>query len=73
MLITKLSKTEFETSDGAIHPILFDLDEDISAAQFQAQYDDWLNVFSERGLLENDTKQENDRHRRSRQLPRRRS
>jgi hypothetical protein len=72
MLITKLSKTEFETSDGAIHPILFDLDEDISVAQFQAQYDDWLNVFSERGLLENETK-ENDRHRRSRQLPRRRN
>jgi hypothetical protein len=68
--IIRLSKTEFETNDGVIHPILFELDHEPSLAQFQAQYDDWLGVFSERGYIE---PAKNDQHRTSRQLTRRRS
>ena len=60
--ITRVSKTEFETNDGTVHPMLFELDEVPSIADFQAQYDDWFNVFSERGLIENI--QANDQHRR---------
>ena len=66
-IITKVSKTEFETDDGAIHPILFELDETPTVAQFQAQYDDWFGVFSDRGLT---NEKNNDRDRRSGQLTR---
>jgi hypothetical protein len=51
--IVKVSKTEFEMADGTVHPILFDLEDEPNVEEFQKHYDDWLNVFLEKGLIEN--------------------
>ncbi|RTK96771.1 MAG: hypothetical protein EKK64_03010 [Neisseriaceae bacterium] len=50
--IVSVSKTEFTTEDGTVHPILFDLDEIPTVEEFQEIYDDWLKVFQEKKLLE---------------------
>jgi hypothetical protein len=52
--IVRVSKTEFETADGNIRPMLFDLDEIPTVEEFQDIYDDWFNVFLEKGLIENE-------------------
>ena len=62
--IVRVSKTEFETADGTIRPMLFDLDETPTVEEFQAIYDDWFNVFLEKGLIENE-RTENGQHRQS--------
>jgi len=54
--IVRVSKTEFETADGNIRPMLFDLDETPTVEEFQEIYDDWFNVFLEKGLIENERK-----------------
>lgn len=50
--IVSVSKTEFITEDGTVHPILFDLDEIPTVEEFQEIYDTWLKVFQEKKLLE---------------------
>jgi hypothetical protein len=50
--IVSVSKTEFTTEDGTVHPILFDLDETPTVEEFQEIYDQWLKVFQEKRLLE---------------------
>lgn len=52
--IVRVTKTEFEMEDGTIHPILFDLEETPTVEEFQEQYDEWLNAFLEKGLIENE-------------------
>jgi hypothetical protein len=52
--IVRVSKTEFETADGNVRPMLFDLDETPTVEEFQEIYDDWFNVFLEKGLIENE-------------------
>ena len=52
--IVRVTKTEFETADGAIRPMLFELDETPTVEEFQEIYDDWFNVFLEKGLIENE-------------------
>jgi len=52
--IVRVTKTEFEMEDGTIHPILFDLEETPTVEEFQEQYDEWLDAFLEKGLIENE-------------------
>lgn len=52
--IVRVSKTEIEMADGTIRPLPFALESDEipSVEEFQAVYDQWLNVFQENKLLE---------------------
>lgn len=54
--IISVTKTEFVTEDGTVHPILFELDETPTVEEFQDIYDNWLQVFHEQELLENEPK-----------------
>lgn len=50
--IIRVSKTDFETDDGAVYPMMFDLDELPTVEEFQSIYDEWLQVFRDKELLE---------------------
>ena len=50
--IVKVTKTEFETDDGTVHPIPFELDEAPLLEDFQQQYSHWLDVFISEGLIQ---------------------
>jgi len=50
--IVKITKTEFETDDGTIHPILFELEEIPNLEDFQKIYDEWISVFQDKKLME---------------------
>lgn len=52
--IVRVSKTEIEMEDGTIRPLPFPMDGDEipSVEEFQAIYDQWLDVFQEKQLLE---------------------
>jgi hypothetical protein len=50
--IVRITKTEFETDDGTIHPMLFELDEIPTLEDFQKIYDEWISVFQEKELME---------------------
>lgn len=52
--IVNVTKTEFTMEDGTVHPILFDLDETPTIEEFQAQYDQWLDLFRTKELIENE-------------------
>lgn len=52
--IVNVTKTEFTMEDGTVHPILFDLDETPTIEEFQTQYDQWLDLFREKELIENE-------------------
>ena len=54
--IISVTKTEFVTEDGTVHPILFELEEVPTVEEFQDIYDNWLQVFHEQELLENEPK-----------------
>ena len=56
--IVRVTTTEFETADGTIRPMLFNLDETPTVEEFQEIYDDWFNVFLEKGLIEDERKHE---------------
>ena len=56
--IVRVTTTEFETADGTIRPMLFNLDEAPTVEEFQEIYDDWFNVFLEKGLIEDERKHE---------------
>jgi len=51
-MITRLTKTEFETSDGIVHDIPFELDEIPSIEEFQKIYDEWYRLFQQKGLID---------------------
>lgn len=50
--IVRITKTEFEMEDGTIRSIPFELDEVPTIEEFQQIYDDWLQVFRDKELLE---------------------
>lgn len=50
--ITRITKDEFETDDGKIHPMIFDTEEIPTIEEFQKIYDEWLQVFRDKELLE---------------------
>lgn len=56
--IVRVTKTEFETADGTIRPMVLELDEAPTVEEFQAIYDDWFNVFLEKGLIERNERNE---------------
>jgi len=62
--IVRVTKTEFETADGTVRPMVIELDETPTVEEFQEIYDDWFNVFLEKGLIENE-RTENGQHRQS--------
>jgi hypothetical protein len=50
-MITRITKTEFETDDGEIHQIPFELDEEPTVEEFQKIYDEWFRLFQQKGLV----------------------
>ena len=57
-MIKKVTKTEFVTGDGVVHPIPFPLEKVPTVEEFQKIYDDWLKIFKEKGLVE--SKEQNE-------------
>lgn len=53
-MIVKVTKTEFETDDGNVYPIHFELDEVPSVEEFQRIYDEWFRLFQQKGLIANE-------------------
>ena len=51
-MITRVTKTEFETDDGVIHDIPFELDEVPTIEEFQKIYDGWFRLFQQKGLID---------------------
>jgi len=51
-MITRLTKTEFETSDGIVHDIPFELDVVPSIEDFQKIYDEWYRLFQQKGFID---------------------
>jgi hypothetical protein len=49
--IVKVTKTEFETTDGTIYPIPFELDNLPTVEEFQKIYDEWFRLFQQKGLI----------------------
>ena len=51
-MVVRVTKTEFELSDGRIFPMIFDFadDEVPSVEEFQKQYDRWLSLFEKMGI-----------------------
>ena len=58
--ITRITKTEFETNDGVIHPIPFELDEIPTLEEFQRIYDDWFQIFQQKGFIRNEETRANN-------------
>jgi len=56
VMVVRVSKTEFELSDGRVYPMMFDFadDEVPTVEEFQKQYDQWRSLFSELKLTETD-------------------
>jgi len=52
-MIVRVTKTEFETDNGVIHPIEFELDEVPTIEEFQRIYDEWFRLFQQKGLMPN--------------------
>lgn len=50
-MITRVTTTEFETDDGVIHDIPFELDEIPTVEEFQRIYDEWFRLFQQKGLV----------------------
>jgi len=49
--IVKVSETEFETDDGVVYPIPFELENMPSVAEFQKIYDEWFRLFQSKELI----------------------
>jgi len=45
--IVRVTKDDFELSDGSVHPHVIFLEEVPTIEEFQAQYDYWFNYFQE--------------------------
>ena len=50
-MITRVTTTEFETDDGVIYQIPFELDEIPIIEEFQKIYDEWFRLFQQKGLV----------------------
>jgi hypothetical protein len=50
-MITRITKTEFETDDGIVHPIPFELETIPSLKEFQGIYDQWFRLFQQKELI----------------------
>ena len=56
MRVIRVTKDEFELSDGTIHPMMFDMTESEvpTPEEFQKIYDGWLETFRDLGLVRED-------------------
>ncbi len=52
--IVRVTKTEFETEDGTVRPMLFELDEPPTVEEFQEIYDEWLDLFRKKEWIKNE-------------------
>lgn len=52
--IVRVTKTEFETADGTVRPMVFDLEETPTVEEFQKHYDYWLDLFRKKEWIENE-------------------
>lgn len=50
--IVKVSETEFETDDGVVYPIPFELESVPSVEEFQKIYDEWFRLFQSKELID---------------------
>lgn len=55
-MVVRVTKDEFELSDGRVFPMIFDFDDDEvpTPQEFQKQYDRWLALFTEMELTGKD-------------------
>lgn len=51
-MIIRVTKTEFETDDGEIHQITFELDYVPTVEEFQRIHDEWFRLFQQKGLID---------------------
>lgn len=51
MNIKSISKTEFETEDGIVYQFPFELTEIPTLEEFQLIYDNWKQIFKEKGFV----------------------
>lgn len=49
--ITKVDKTEFETKDGVVYQMPFELENEITVEEFQKIYDEWFREFQQKNLI----------------------
>ena len=49
--IVKVSETEFETDDGVVYPIPFELENVPTVEEFQKIYDEWFRLFQSKELI----------------------
>jgi hypothetical protein len=49
LMVVRVTKTEFELSDGRVFPMMFDFadDEVPTVEEFQQSYDQWRSLFGE--------------------------
>lgn len=52
--IIRLTQTEFETDDGTIYPIPFEMENMPTIAEFQKIYDEWFRLFQQKELIDNE-------------------
>jgi len=52
--IIRLTQTEFETDDGAVYPIPFEMENMPTIEEFQKIYDEWFRLFQQKELIDND-------------------
>jgi len=51
-MIIRVTNTEYETDDGVITQLPFELDYVPSVEEFQKMYDEWFRIFQQKGLIE---------------------
>ena len=51
-MIVRITKTEFETDDGIVHPIPFELDKIPTIEEFQRIYNQWFELFQSQKLID---------------------
>lgn len=49
--IIRVTETEFEMEDGTVYPMVFELDEIPPLEEFQKIYDEWVDMFTNKKLL----------------------
>ena len=56
--VIRVTKDEFELSDGSVYPMMFDQTDKVpTVKEFQKIYDQWFDLFQQLGLV-NDDEQE---------------
>lgn len=58
--IIRVTKTEFETKDGCVFQMPFELENEITVPEFQKIYDDWLRTIQQKVLTNTDAEEINN-------------